>query len=208
MNKTTLMTVITVIFIGFIIFLKDGGDKVEYKSLDEDATILAFGDSLTYGFGASDGSSYPDVMQRKTGLHIINAGVNGETTSESLHRLPIYLEHQPDFVILCIGGNDILQNVPEQTIKENILKMIDLIKQSGAEMMLVGVPELNTLGFKVLGIYKDIADEKGVLLEDDILSYIELRRELKSDYIHPNAKGYKMMADAFVEVLRENNIIK
>jgi lysophospholipase L1-like esterase len=205
MNKIILIVIFLLITI--LTILKES-DEVKYTALDKDMTILAFGDSLTYGFGANEDESYPSVMQRKTSFHIINAGVNGETTAESLYRLPLYLEHQPEFVILCIGGNDILQNVPKKIIKQNIKEMVEMIKQSGADMMLVGVPELNTFGFRVLDIYEEIAQEYDILYEDDILSYIELRRELKSDYIHPNARGYEMMADAFIKVLKDKGVIK
>lgn len=208
MNKTTLMTVLTACIIALIVFVKEKGESVEYRALEKDSTILAFGDSLTHGFGVDSEFSYPSVMQRKTSLHVINAGVNGETTSESLYRLPMYLEQKPDFVILCIGGNDILQDVPENIIKRNIEEMVEMIKQSGAQILLVGVPELNTLGFRVLDIYEEIADDAQILYEDEILSYIELRREYKSDYIHPNEKGYKMMADAFIEVLKSNGVLE
>lgn len=208
MNKMRLSTILMVVAIVLIVFFKENKNGVEHKMLERDATILAFGDSLTYGFGASEDESYPSVMARKTGLHIINAGLNGETTSESLHRLPLYLAQNPEFVILCIGGNDILQKVPKQIIKQNIQKMVEMIKQSGAEMLLVAVPELDSFGFGVLDIYAEIADEYEIFLEDDVLSHIELRRELKSDYIHPNAKGYEMMADAFIKVLKDNGVLE
>ena len=80
--------------------------------------------------------------------------------------------------------------------------MIKLIKQSGSEVLLVGVPDFTLFSFDTHSVYEEVADESGVLFEDEVLTHIELNRALKSDYVHPNEKGYEMMADAFIEILK------
>ena len=207
MSKNVLVTVFIVAALIFTIFIKESREDLPDNFLKNDSTILSFGDSLTYGFGASVDSSYPSFMQNKIGFRVINAGVNGELSGEGLKRLPKLLEHKPELVILCHGGNDILQNLSQDKLKDNLLKMIKLIKNSGSEVLLVAVPDFNMLSFKSLSIYEEVADESGVMLEDEVLTYIELHRALKSDYVHPNEKGYEMMADSFIKVLKSHRII-
>lgn len=201
MSKNTFISILVLILILFLIIIKNNQDTSKPIGLKDTSMILAFGDSLTHGFGVSDEFSYPKQMQKKTGLKIINAGVNGELSSEGLIRLPSLLINKPDLVILCHGGNDILQKLSSSVLKNNLLQMVQLIQKSGAEVLLVGVPDFSLFSFDTHEIYEEVADETGVLLEDDILRHIELNRSLKSDYIHPNEKGYEMMADTFIEIL-------
>ncbi|MDB2562723.1 GDSL-type esterase/lipase family protein [Sulfurimonas sp.] len=164
--------------------------------------ILAFGDSLTYGFGAGSDFSYPKQMQNKTGLKIINAGINGEFSAEGLERLPMFLEHKPELVILCHGGNDIINKLSTVELKENLLDMIQLIQDSGAKVLLIGVPNFGLFGFDTHEVYEEVADETNVLYEDEVLTSIQKDNSLKSDYVHPNKDGYEMMATRFIEVLK------
>lgn len=202
MNKTVFIAIFVFLLIAILVIIKNNKSVSHGVVLKETSVILAFGDSLTYGFGANYELSYPKQMEKKTGLKVINAGINGEHSDEGLIRLPSLLQqHKPDLVILCHGGNDILNKLPSSELKNNLLAMVKKIKQSGAEVLLVGVPDFSLFSFDTLTIYEEIADEMGVLLEDDVLRHIELDRSLKSDYVHPNGKGYGMMADVFIEVL-------
>jgi len=202
MSKTTLLAIVVFTFIAIVVLIKENKDISHEVVLKEGSVILAFGDSITYGYGAEYEFSYPKQIEKKTALKVINAGINGELSSEGLIRLPKLLENKPDLVILCHGGNDILQKLPSQELKNNLLAMIKLIKQSGAEVLLVGVPNFNVLSFTTQDIYSEVAEETNVLFEDKVLTYIELHRALKSDYVHPNGKGYEMMADTFIELLK------
>ena len=202
MNKTTLLSFIVLIAIVTLVVIKENKSSLNSVVLEEGSVILAFGDSLTNGFGVSSEFSYPSQMQKKTGLKVINAGINGEISSEGLLRLPMLLKHKPDLVILCHGGNDILNKLSSKELKKNLLAMVKLIQQSGAEVLLVGVPDFSLFSFDTHELYGEVADESDVLFEDEILSHIELNRALKSDYVHPNEKGYEMMADAFIKILK------
>jgi len=207
MNKISWIAVLVALIIISLIFLKENKETTYRAPLKEQAVILAFGDSLTYGYGAPQELSYPSILEKKTGLHVINAGVNGEESSEGLRRLPTFLKQKPDLVILCHGGNDIIGKLSKEALKKNLLSMIQLIQESGAEVLLVGVPNFGMLGFQTDGIYYEIADETDVMFEDKVLSFVEQNNIYKSDYIHPNAKGYEMMADAFIDILQKNKIV-
>lgn len=205
MSKTTYITALILVALAIAIFIKESGNNSDNTILKENSVILAFGDSLTYGYGVNSEFSYPRQMEKKTELKVINAGINGELSSEGLSRLPSLLKKKPDLVILCHGGNDILKKRSPEQLKKNLLAMIKLIKQSGADVLLVGVPDFNLLSFGTYDVYEEVADETNVLFEDSVLTYIELHRSLKSDYVHPNEKGYEMMADAFIKILNINN---
>jgi acyl-CoA thioesterase I len=201
------MAFLVIVIVAFIVYTKESRNSLSENLLDKDSVVLAFGDSLTHGFGASGSTSYPAYLQQKSGLKVINAGINGEVSEEGLLRLPTYLQQKPDLVILCHGGNDILQKLPHEDLKKNLTQMVRLIKDSGAEVILVAVPDFHIFGFGTLSLYDEVADEEGILLEDDVLTHIELNRALKSDYVHPNAKGYEKMADAFMKILKDYRFI-
>lgn len=206
MQNINKIAILLAIIIVSLIFFKDTKNDLVYTPLKDTSVILAFGDSLTYGFGTSKDFSYPAVLESKIGLKVINAGVNGEVSEDGLTRLPKFLEQKPDLVILCHGGNDIIRKLSTKELKSNLLAMINLIHQSGAQVLLVGVPNFGLFGFDIHEVYDKVADETGVIFEDEVLTYIEQNRSYKSDYIHPNKKGYEMMADAIIVVLEKHNI--
>ncbi len=176
--------------------------------LSAGATVLAFGDSLTYGTGALRHESYPAVLARISSLNVINKGIPGELSSEGLKRLADLLrEHKPELVIICHGGNDILRQRSHEELRSNLKKMVKTAQNKGVEVLLVGVPDFRMLGFRTLPLYAEVAEETGVLYEGDIISDIISDNRLKSDRIHPNAEGYTMMAEAFLEVLNEGGVI-
>lgn len=203
MNKITILAILVLFVISILVFMKEDGGGVDKKlSLKEGSVILAFGDSLTYGFGVKRELSYPSIIQSRTSFKVINAGVNGEVSAEGLKRLPLFLEKKPDLVILCHGGNDIIRNLPAKELKQNLLTMIQRIEQSGAEILFVGVPNFDLFGFDTHEVYEEIAEETGVVFESKVLTTISKDRSLKSDYVHPNEKGYEKMAEAFMQYLR------
>jgi len=171
--------------------------------LTPNSSIVAFGDSLTHGTGAGGGQPYPAVLSELLGIPVVNAGVPGETTSEGLKRLPqVLAEHQPQLVILCEGGNDFLRRQSQKRLFDNLAEMITLIRDSGANVILVGVPQLGLL-VDTHPDYLRLAEAVKVPYEGEIVADLLTDRNLKSDTIHPNATGYRLMAEAIHAVIVE-----
>ncbi|AHK79121.1 hydrolase GDSL [Ectothiorhodospira haloalkaliphila] len=172
--------------------------------LPPDAVILAFGDSLTYGTGAPAGASYPSHLARMTGLEVINAGVPGEVTTQGRARLPGLLDqYQPDLLILIHGGNDMLRRGDSEHKRQNLEAMIFTARERDIQVVMAAVPTPALWRLSGAQVYQDLADELGVTLEGDALAYILSRDSLKADPIHPNAEGYRILAERVHDLLRE-----
>ncbi|MGH8454155.1 MAG: arylesterase [Nevskiales bacterium] len=190
-----------------LLLLSACSDKIRLSPLAADATILAFGDSLTHGTGANQDQSYPTVLAELSGRTVINAGVPGETTAEGLARLPRVLEESnPDLVILCLGGNDFLRRVDPAQTRANLVRMIDMIRAANVPLVLVAVPQLGLLSGSN-PVYKELAREFKLPIENEIVADVLHDRDLKSDPIHPNADGYRRMAEALVDLLKNSGAI-
>ena len=176
--------------------------------LADDAVILAYGDSLTFGTGAnSDTESYPAVLAQLTQRQVVNAGVPGEISSEGLDRLSTMLEqHQPDLVILCHWGNDLIRRLDKHQLKSNLTQMIELIQQHNAQVAMIAVPTLG-LGLTVPDLYTQVALQHQLPIEMDLLVDVESQHALKSDPIHPNAEGYRIMANQIYQLLQQTGSV-
>ncbi|MBW8328235.1 MAG: arylesterase [Thiobacillus sp.] len=171
--------------------------------LNSHDVIVAFGDSLTHGTGASRDTAYPAVLASLTGRTVINAGVPGDTTSSALQRLPeVLAEHQPRLVLLCLGGNDMLRKQPDAATENNLRLLVQTIRSSGAEVILIAVPEPKLFG-GAPDFYERIAEDMRLPLEDDVFNEVLKDNRLKSDPIHANAAGYRVVAERLAEFLRE-----
>ncbi len=177
--------------------------------LEEDAVLLAFGDSLTFGNGAQrPENAYPAVLQRLIGRKVINAGRSGEITMDGLERLPSVLDrYKPSLLILCHGGNDIIRKLGDSQAADNLRAMIRMAHDRGIDVVLLGVPRFSFTSMSAAGFYEDVAVEFGLPYNNNILFDIVSNASLKSDYIHPNVKGYRMMAEAVAEILLESGAI-
>jgi acyl-CoA thioesterase-1 len=183
----------------------DSGPKL--ATLPADAVILAFGNSLTHGTGAGGGATYPQRLADLTGHVVVNAGVPGEETDAGLARLPGELaESTPALVIIAHGGNDILRRRDLVRTEDNLRQMIALVRRNGAEVLLVGIPKPG-LFLSAHPMYRELADELKVPLEARALAEILADAALKSDGIHPNADGYRRLAEALTAKLRETGAI-
>jgi acyl-CoA thioesterase-1 len=175
--------------------------------LAADATILAFGDSLTAGTGAGDTESYPAVLALLTGRKVVNAGVPGEVSARGLQRLPELLERErPALLILCHGGNDLLAHQDHRLIADNLRAMLRVAGERGVPVLLVAVPSPDLM-LKPPALYEELSREFHVPVEKKALSHILGKGNLKSDYIHPNAAGYRLLAEALVELLKKSGAL-
>ena len=207
MNTTKLLAFLIALMVVTLLFFRADVQNVKTDRLDSDATVLAFGDSLTYGYGA-ESKAYPLQLQTLINRKVINAGVSGEVSTTGLKRLPSLLKtYHPSLVILCHGGNDILRRSSKERLKVNLVAMIEMIHQSGAQVLLVGVPGFGLLSISTVPLYEEVALEKNVLYEGAVLEKIENDTALKSDQIHPNAEGYRLMAETFAVLLREQGVL-
>ena len=164
--------------------------------------VLAFGDSLTYGTGVDGGQSYPAVLAALAGRRVINAGVPGEVSAEGLARLPGVLdEYRPQLLILVHGGNDLLRKRSEQELTHNLRAMVEVARSRGIAVVLVGVPAPGLL-LGVPDLYAALAKEQRLPYEAEALRTILGDRALKSDPIHPNAEGYRRLAQRLHALLR------
>ena len=171
--------------------------------LSPDDVIVAFGDSLTHGTGASDDTAYPAVLASLTGRTVINAGVPGDTTASGLQRLPeVLAEYQPRLVLLCLGGNDMLRRLPAANTENNLRLLVRTIRASGAEVVLIGVPAPKLFG-GTPDFYARLAEEMQLPLEQDIFNDVLKDNRLKADPIHANAAGYRQVAERLAEFLRK-----
>lgn len=180
-----------------------GDDAPRLPRLGPNDVIVAFGDSLTYGTGASAHESYPAVLGQLIGRPVVRAGVPGEVTAQGLRRLSSVLdEYRPRLVIVCLGGNDMLHQVPSGEIKRNLEGMLTELKERGVSAVLVGVPRPALLT-SAADFYAELAREFSVPYEGKVVTSVLYSAEMKSDPIHPNAKGYHKMAEALAKLLHE-----
>lgn len=203
-NIRNILLVIIVI-VGFNYFQSKQAVDMQSLSLPLDTKVLAFGDSLTAGHGVSREQSYPSVLGTLLHTEVINEGISGELSEQGLARLPALLEkYKPDILVLCHGGNDILRKKDLVKTKSNLLAMVELAQKKGVYVLLVGVPTQEIISFKTASFYYEVAQEKGLEIEDRALEKIAESDTLKSDYIHPNAQGYELMAQRIAQMLSEN----
>ena len=183
------------------------GDAPKLARLAPDAVVLAFGDSITYGTGAAEAESYPAQLERLIGRKVVRAGVPGEVSAQALARLPSALEeHQPGLLLLCIGGNDFLRNLSQAEAAANVRRMIALAKGKGVEVLLLGTPEKGLL-LSPPKFYAEIAKEAGIPYEGKVVGEVLRSAELKSDHIHPNARGYRLMAERVAALLKKSGAL-
>jgi acyl-CoA thioesterase I len=182
---------------------------VKHEALPAGATVLVFGDSITFGTGAGVYEDFPSLMAKDTGWNVINAGIPGDTAIDARHRLEALLaEHQPRLVIVELGGNDFLRKKRTDRVQEALRSIIQQAQAAGAVVVLVAVPELSLLRASIgalqdSSIYEVLAQEEGVLLAADILAEVLSDESLIADPIHPNAAGYRQFNEALLALLRD-----
>ena len=188
--------------LAFLLLLAACDSTPPIRPLAPGATVLAYGDSLTHGNGASESQSYPALLEGLLGAKVVNAGIPGEVSAAGRERLPGVLERvQPQLVILIHGGNDFLRRLDSNQTRENLRAMIETCRQQGTDVVLAGVPQFG-LFLTPPTFYAKLAEEYRLPYLDDTLSDILKDNSLKSDPLHPNAVGYRQLAEALAELIR------
>ena len=182
-------------------------ERPRLSRLPNDAVVLAFGDSLTYGTGAAEHESYPAQLEKLIGRRVVRAGVPGEVTAQALERLPSALdEHSPRLLLLCIGGNDFLRRVGNAQAERNVRAMVELARKRGIGVVLIATPEPGLLPSPP-GFYAAIAKDFGIAYEAGVITEVLKDASLKSDPIHPNARGYGVIAERVAATLKKSGAI-
>lgn len=195
------------IFIALLILSACSDKQPGLPVLSANAVILAYGDSITAGSGAPPAQNYPSLLAEKLQRTVINAGMPGEISADGLKRLPALLDkHQPTLLLLCHGGNDMIRKLGKNELAENLRAMIDEAISRDISVVLIGVPKPGIF-LESLDIYDQIADEYNLPVEREIVPKVLADSALKSDLIHPNARGYAMMADSIYLLLQKSGAI-
>jgi acyl-CoA hydrolase len=184
-----------------LLVLTGCGDSARYEHLPPGSTVLAFGDSVTHGTGAGDGEDFPARLAAISGWNVINAGIPGDTAREARRRLePLLSRHDPALVLIELGGNDFLRKRRDADVKADLETMVEHVQDHGAIPVLVAVPRLSLLraragALKDSDIYAAIAESRDVPLVREVFSAVLSDETLRADPIHPNAEGYRVMAE-------------
>lgn len=207
--QITLKLLLFAVIVCGLLLVPACGDKTPaLKRLSIDGVVVAFGDSLTYGTGAKKDESYPAQLEKLTGLQVINEGRPGELSAEGKQRLPSVLDkYQPELLILCHGGNDMLRKKSKKAIAENLSAMIAEARDRGIQVVLIGVPEPALFLLNSAPFYEQVAMAEKTPIDSITLPKIESDNNLKSDTIHPNAAGYRILAEGIARLLKTTGAI-
>jgi len=179
------------------------GGRPRVAPLPAGTTILALGDSLTYGTGATPETSYPAFLAETTGWAIVNGGIPGDTAQQGCDRMPaLVAQHRPALILMFLGGNDILRRRPASALTEGLAECVRSAKADGIPLVLLAVPTFGITGFDDAPLFASFAEAQeipwfspglGKLLRDDAL---------RADAIHLNGDGYRALAANVARELR------
>ena len=174
--------------------------------------IVAFGDSLTAGFGLPQGANYPALLQKKLdadgfGYEVVNAGISGDTSAGGVRRIDWSLDGDVKFVILELGANDLLRGQSIDAMKKNLAQIIERVKARGATVLLAGMEAPTNAGDEyrkaVHESFISLAREYNVPLIAFFLDRVAGLESLNQrDGIHPNEEGTRIVADTVYRSLR------
>lgn len=174
--------------------------------------IVALGDSLTAGYQLPAAESYPSQLQAKLDelgyqYRVVNAGISGDTTTGALGRIESITRHNPEVVILVLGGNDALRGQSVAQMRSNLAAMIERLQQAGAKVVLGGMKAPPNLGADYIvpfeQVYAKLAVQYGLVLVPFILEGVAAEQDLNlADGIHPNREGYAIITKTVLGALR------
>lgn len=173
--------------------------------------LVAFGDSLTAGFGAEPGASYPDFLQklidrRHYPWRVINAGISGDTSADGVARIPTVLEAKPEIVILELGANDGLRGIPVDATRSNLEQIIVALQNAGAKVVLAGMTLPPNYGPDYIRpfeqVFTGLAEKYKLTLIPFLLAGVGGNRSLmQQDGLHPTGEGNRRVAENVMRVI-------
>ncbi len=181
-------------------------------------TILVFGDSLSAGYGLGLTESFPAQLEARLkqeglNIHVINAGVSGETTAGGLRRLNYSLKSKPDYIILELGANDMLRAVDPVSTRENLRHMLDILKTYNHPVLLAGMRAFPNLGAEYdmayLKMYKDLSDIYHTAYYPFFLDGVAGQTQLnQADGVHPTAAGIAIIVEKILPTVADLLVMK
>ena len=190
------------IFIVLFLFCLCACTKQEITNYPaKEGPIVAFGDSLTYGQGVSAKDAYPALLEKMWNRKIINLGISGNTSLQGLARKEEIKEFRPSFVLIEFSANDLFKKVPREQTQKALEDIVDYVQNLGAVAVLIDTGG-NTLMKPYRKMIKKIAKEKKTLYLNGIMDGIFSKKSLKSDTLHPNEKGYEIIARKIDKALK------
>ena len=199
---------LAIVAIATAVVLAGCGRRDRASVLPPASSVVALGDSLTYGTGATPETSYPSVLAELSGWNVVNAGAPGETAAEGCARLPALIdEHRPRLVLVLLGGNDFLRRLPDEGIRQGLASCVATARARDTPIVLIPVPRIGLGGLGNAEVYGTVAREHKVALVDGGLAELFGRAAMRADRVHLNAQGYRTMATTLVEGLREQGFI-
>lgn len=203
MNKYNLLWIgVVILALAFIYYVfLHRNEKVSDLPLKNNI-VVAFGDSLIEGVGASPNNDLVSVIERDLGIDVINKGKSGDTTASALTRIDEVISLEPGVVIILLGGNDFLRRVPKEETFNNLETIIKKFQDKQTAVILLGIRGgILSDGYK--DSFIDLSKKYHTIYISDVLDNVITKKDLMSDGIHPNDKGYKIIADRITPVLRE-----
>ncbi len=188
--------------LSFLLFFIFSKEEVVRNYPSEGTDIIAFGDSLVQGVGATEGNDFVSALSRRIGQPIVNLGVSGNTTADGLARIGELDRYRPKVVLLLLGGNDHLRKVPEAETFANLSALIENTQARGAIVLLLGIRG-SLLGDKFEEEFEELHERYQTAYVSDVLSGLFGRAEYMSDPIHPNDAGYAKIAERIAPVLEQ-----
>jgi lysophospholipase L1-like esterase len=194
-TRRTLLLALTVVTLGLLLWPRKPVTWPIRNAPPGAGPIVCFGDSLTRGHGAEPKESYPAVLAGLLGREVLNRGRDGETSESALERLDSdVLAAAPSVVVITLGGNDMMQRLRIEVTVASLRKIFDRILSANAMVVFLAIhPPF--VGDERMHRVKDLCRELGVLYLDSVMNGMWGDRKLMSDNIHPNAAGYRLMAE-------------
>lgn len=183
----------------YIVFRNDG-DITNYPPQNQ--TIVAFGDSLVAGVGASAGNDFVSVVGRTLGKEIINKSKSGDTTADGLLRVDEVLAEDPGIVVVLLGGNDVLRRVSKKETFVNLGTIVERFQSAGVVVVILGVRG-GVLGDGYARDYETLSKKYHTAYVPNVLEDIITNPKLMYDTIHPNDQGYAIIAGRVTEALQK-----
>jgi acyl-CoA thioesterase-1 len=202
--KKIVLSIVVLILIGLFYYLflySNYNNWPITNSKSQGKTIIAFGDSLTAGYGVKKSQNYPSQLSKIINQPVINMGVSGETTQQALLRINDVVAKNPKIVIITLGGNDLKKKIPAGVVFDNLKQIVDILQAKGA-IVVIGGLDIPYYRNDYADDYIKFAQNNGCLIVPNVLDGLFGHSDLMVDTVHPNAKGYKIIATEFYHVIK------